>query len=50
MALIHQVRPLWSSLPTSAGERSHSETWVGCILYLTTYQIVACGRFLYELG
>ena len=36
MALIHPVRPLWPSLPTSAVERSHSEAWVGCIAYLTT--------------
>jgi hypothetical protein len=33
---IHPVRPLWPSSPTSAVERSHSEAWEGCIVYLST--------------
>jgi hypothetical protein len=33
MAPIHPVRPLLPSLPTSAVEGIHSETWAGCIIH-----------------
>src|SRR5215204_329089 len=49
MAPIHPVRPLWPYLPTPVGERSHSETCAGCIVFLTTRSSLTDG-FSTSLG
>jgi hypothetical protein len=34
---------------TRLDDPNHNEMWGGCIVYLTTYQIVGRGRFLHEI-